>query len=145
MRPQTDDPLAGEVLDRALRALPRALPGPGFSATVMARSAGAARRRGLRRRRIGALTAGVLVLAAAFGAWSFEGARARAERRAALLDEHRRLLDELGEIRELSAHRSQIRLGGDAGTDLYFDLATVPALASMPLEPQKSSQTRSHG
>ncbi len=137
--------LVDENLDRVLRALPRAASGPAFRAAVLARAADAARRRGQRRRRLVPLAAGALALAVALGAWSLETARMRAERRAALVDEHRRLLSELDDLRELAASRSQIRLGGDATTDLYLDLATVPAVAAAKTSHPETDRTRSHG
>ncbi len=141
-------PLTDAELARALRALPRAASGPAFRATVLARAADAARRRDLRLRQWGRVAAGAALLAVGLGFWSLEGARERAAadgRRASLVDEHRRLQGELEDLRALAARRSQIRLGGDATTDLYLDLATVPDAASTDSTRPTIVSSRSHG
>lgn len=113
-------------LGRALRALPGAAPRAEFQAAVLARAEQAARRRARRRRRALSLVAGACVVAVGLGAWGFEVNAERTARRAALIDEHRRLQGELDELRELASRRSRISLGGDASTVLYLDLAKVP-------------------
>jgi len=140
-----NEPLAMDDLGRALRALPQMASGPTFRAAVLARAADAAKRRGRRRRRLGVLALGATACTIVFGAWGFEAAKSRAERRASLVGEHRRLLSELDDLRALAARRSQIRLGGDATTDLYLDLATVPADSTAATAQLKAIQTRSHG
>jgi hypothetical protein len=137
-----------EELARAIRSLPQAAAGPGFHSAVLARAAGAAARRRSLRRRLLSLSAAVCVVAVGLGAWRFEVVRLdaeRAERRAALIEEHRRLAGELDELRALAGRRSSIRLGGDASTDLYIDLATVAAAAPAAAGAEPSSNpTRSH-
>lgn len=137
-----------EDLARAIRGLPQAAAGPGFHAAVLARAASAASRRRFLRRRLLSLSAAVCVVAVGLGTWRLEVVRRdaeRAERRAALVAEHRRLAGELDELRALAGRRSSIRLGGDASTDLYIDLATVATVApaAAGAEPS-SSPTRSH-
>ncbi len=137
-----------EELARAIRALPQASAGPGFRSAVLARAGGAATRRHYRRRRLVSLAAVVCVVAAGLGAWRLEVVRVdaeRAERRAALSIEHRRLAGELDELRALAGRRSSIRLGGNSTTDLYIDLA--PAAAAGPAATggeRPSNPTRSH-
>ena len=134
-----------EKLSRAIRELPQATAGPGFQTTVLSRAAGAATRQRLVRRRLMSLSAAVCVVAASLGTWRLEVVRERAERRTALIEEHRRLAGELEELRALAGRRSSIRLGGDAATDLYIDLA--PAAAAGPDATggeRPSTPTRSH-
>ena len=142
MTSQPDDLRRGEELDLALRALPRAAAGADFQSTVLAQAKRAATRRGQVRRRWLSLAAGVCVVVAGLGAWRLDAAHDRAARRAALVDEHRRLQGELDELRALAEGRSLIHLGGDASTDLFLDLKTVPlgTAAQRPANP-----TRSHG
>jgi hypothetical protein len=139
---------SAEELARAIRELPQAAAGPGFQSAVFSRAAAAAARRSRLRRRLLALSAAFCVVAAGLGAWRLDLARrdsARAERRAALVEEHRRLAGELDELRALAERRSSIRLGGDASTDLYIDLASVAAGTPAAAGGQRTSNaTRSH-
>lgn len=121
---------AVEELARAIRELPQASASSGFQAAVLARAAAAGTHRRRQRRRLLSLAAGTCVVVAGLGSWRLGVVRfeaARAERRAELIEEHRRLADELHELRALAERRSSIRLGGDATTDLYIDLAPVAA------------------
>lgn len=121
---------AGEELARAIRELPQANASAGFQAAVLARAAAAGTHRHRQRRRLLSFAAGACVVVAGLGSWRLGVVRfeaARAERRAELIEEHRRLADELHELRALAERRSSIRLGGDATTDLYIDLAPVVA------------------
>ncbi len=127
--PISDAELDREI-GRALRAVSAAGTKADFRATVLARAERAAARRTRRLRQGIAAVAGACVLAIGVGVWSFEVAAERASRRATLLDEHRRLQDELEELRALAGRRSRIALGGDASTDLYLDLTTIPASAA---------------
>lgn len=124
--PISDAELDREI-GRALRAVPAAGTTPDFRATVLMRAERAAARRARRLRQGLSAVAAACLLAIGLGVWSFEVAAARASRRATLLDEHRRLQDELEELRALADRRSRIALGGDASTDLYFDLTKIPA------------------
>jgi hypothetical protein len=130
---EIDDELRVELHDElmsTLKSLPAATSGAGFHAAVLARAAAAATRRKLRRRRTLSLAAALIVVVAGVGAWSLEVARDRAARRAALVEEHRRLRGELDELRALAEGRSLLRLGGDASTIIVLDLATVPSGAA---------------
>lgn len=124
-------PISDRRLDAELAHALAALPGAGargeFQATVLARAEQAARRRAQLRRRALSVLAGACIAAVGLGVWSFQAEAARASRRAALIDEHRRLQGELDELRELAGRRAQIPLGGDASTDLYLDLTKIPA------------------
>ncbi len=136
-----------DELARAIRALPQASAGPGFQSAVLSRAAGAATRRRLLRRRLLSVSAAVCVVAAGLGAWRLEVDRIdaeRAERRTALIEEHRRLAGELDELRALAGRRSAIRLGGDATTDLYIDLASVAAGPAATGSERPSNPKRSH-
>ncbi|MEO7795472.1 MAG: hypothetical protein ABIV06_11950 [Thermoanaerobaculia bacterium] len=137
--------LSDTEIDRALRALPREAAGRDFCAIVLGQAEAAKLHRTRRRRRAASWAAGVVVLLVGVGAIGLETARNRAERRTALVDEQRRLRSELEELRELAARRTQIRLGGDGTTDLYIDLANVPAKPeSVTVQPEKI-RTRSLG
>ena len=129
-------------LAQGLRALPQATAGPGFAAAVRRRAASAmARRKRLQRRGLAVATVLCLV-ALGLGLQRIETVRDRVARRAAPLEEHRQLLGELDELRALADRRSLIHLGGDASTDLYLDLATVPAASSGV---RSTTLTRSQG
>jgi hypothetical protein len=138
-----------DELARAIRELPQAAAGPSFHAAVLSRAAGATTRRRFLRRRLVSLSAAVGIVAVGLGIWRVEAARVReerAERRAALVEEHRRLSGDLDEIRALAERRSSIRLGGDATTDLYIDLAPVAAQtpAGAGAADPSPTPTRSH-
>lgn len=118
------------VVGRALRADSAVETNGDFRAVVLARAEQAAVWRARRRRRGLSLVAGACVVAVGLGAWSLEVAAERASRRAAMVDEHRRLQSELEELRALADRRSRISLGGDESTDLYLDLTKIPAGAA---------------
>lgn len=124
--PISDAELDVEVA-RALRAVPTDGTTADFLTAVLTRAEQAAMRRGRRRRRLLSLVAGVCVVVVGLGAWRVEMAAERAARRAAIVDEHRRLQSELEELRALADQRSRISLGGDESTDLYLDLTKIPA------------------
>lgn len=124
--PISDTDLLAAV-GRVLRAVPAVETNADFRAAVLARAEQAAAWRARRRRRGLSLVAGACVVAVGLGAWSLEVAAERASRRAAMVDEHRRLQSELEELRALADRRSRISLGGDESTDLYLDLTTIPA------------------
>ena len=139
--PISDAELDVEV-GRALRAVPAGGTHADFRAAVLARAEQAAVHRARRRRRVLSLVAGACVVAVGVGAWSLEVAAERASRRAAMVDEHRRLQGELEELRALADRRSRISLGGDESTDLYLDLTKIPAGAT---DGRTTPTTRSPG
>ncbi len=126
MNTSTPDEGRDDDLGRALRALPAAAARTDFVARVLVRAERAAARRGRLRRRSVAAAAGVLCVFVGAGIFRGEVAAERAARRAALIDEHRRLQGELEELRALADRRSQISLAGDATTDVYLDLNRLP-------------------
>lgn len=130
------------VVGRALRSAPAVDTDGDFRTVVLVRAEQAAVRRARRRRRGLSLLSGACVAAVGLGAWSLEVAAERASRRAAMVDEHRRLQSELEDLRALADRRSRISLGGDESTDLYFDLTKIPAGAAAGRTP---STTRSPG
>lgn len=140
MTSQPDDLRLAEELDVALRALPRAAAGADFQPTVLAQAKRAATRRRQVRRRWLSWAAGVCVVVAGLGVWRLDAVHDRDARRAALVDEHRRLQAELDELRALTEGRSRIHLGGDASSDLFLDLKTVPlgTAARRPANPTRS-------
>jgi hypothetical protein len=139
-------PISDADLDAVVGRALRAEPAPGingdFRAAVLARAELAAVRRARRRRQGLSLVAGACVVAVGLGAWSLEVAAERASRRAAMVDEHRRLQSELEELRALADRRSRISLGGDESTDLYLDLTKIPAGAA---DGRTTPTTRSPG
>ena len=139
--PMSDAELDAEV-GRALAAVPAVGANADFRAAVLARAEQAAERRARRRRRGLSLVAGACVVAVGLGAWTLEVAAERASRRAAMVDEHRRLQNELEELRALADRRSRISLGGDESTDLYLDLTQIPAGSA---DGRTTATTRSPG
>jgi hypothetical protein len=140
--PAASERLEAELV-QALRELPAASAGVDFQSTVLARASAAATRRKVRRRRTLSLAAALIAVVAGLGAWRLESSRERAVRRAVLVEEHRRLLGELDELRALAAGRSLLSLGGDASTVIVLDLATVPSGASTASTPGVDSSTLS--
>ena len=138
-------PISDADLDAVVGRALRAEPAPGINAdfrAVLARAELAALRRARLRRQGLSLVAGACVVAVGLGAWSLEVAAERASRRAAMVDEHRRLQSELEELRALADRRSRISLGGDESTDLYLDLTKIPAGAA---DGRTTPTTRSPG
>ncbi len=127
MKPDREVDLVPPEMANAIRALPAAVAGPGFGAAVLSRAAAAAARRKTVHRRGFAVAAALGAVVLGFGLTSYEAAQNRAARRTALVDEHRRLQSDLDALRELADRRPLIPLGGDAATDHYLDLSTVPA------------------
>lgn len=142
--PQADYRLPDD-LAQALRALPEAIAGPGFAAAVRARAASATARRQRFERRGLAVATALCLVALGLGLHRVETVRDRAARRAALVEEHRQLLGEFDELRALADRRSLIHLGGDASTDLYLDLAAVPAASATSSGVRSTTLTRSQG
>ncbi|MEO8277719.1 MAG: hypothetical protein ABI639_16010 [Thermoanaerobaculia bacterium] len=129
-------------LDEALRALPRTEASTDFVAAVLARAARATERRRTKVRRRASLIASAAFLLVASVFWNQHLAHRQAERRAALVDEHRRLVQDFDDLRALAERRTQIRLGGDATTDLFLDLAALPAVAQ-PTPSLNATRSRS--
>lgn len=120
-----------DLLDQALRRLPRAAPRPGFAARTLARLDEPAPSRSARRPLWAALAAAALILAAGAGYLGPWQRAQRAAERARLVAEHARLAQEIADLRSLlDAGRPSIAVPAPRGGALEVDVVALERYAT---------------